>query len=345
MSAAPIIVDRVNYAYGEGELRRQVLFDINAEIQRGEILILTGPSGSGKTTLLTLIGALRSAQEGKLRVLNQDLAGASEATLAGVRKRIGYIFQAHNLLEALTAQQNVQVTLQLHPELDGRDIATRASDALEAVGLGERRNAHPSDLSGGERQRVAIARALAGKPELLLADEPTASLDRKTGRDLVELLQRLAKKDGVTVILVTHDNRILDIADRILTLEDGRLSSLMSSVASETQHMLHLLAEDLRKGHLAGRLARMQRDEFENFLEQVTHETRDLLEIVDLVQGEAFGNVEEQVITALIQKLTNMLHAEQAALYFVNPDDESLRSCESDTEEPLRKRRSAVLGE
>ncbi len=344
MNATPVIASGLNFAHGKGELRRQVLFDINVEIQRGEIVILTGPSGSGKTTLLTLIGALRSMQEGRLRVLNHELAGANEVTLAAVRKRIGYIFQAHNLLEALTARQNVQVRLQLYPDLDRREIANRALATLDAVGLSDRSDAHPSELSGGERQRVAIARALTSKPELLLADEPTASLDRRTGRALVELLQRLAKKEGVTVILVTHDNRILDIADRILTLEDGRLSTLMRSVTTETQHMLHLLAEDLRKGHLSARLARMQRDEFQSFLEQVTHETHDLLEIANVVQGEAFGNVEEQVISALTWKLTDILHAEQAAIYFVNPDDATLRFCESDAKGVLEQKEVGSIG-
>lgn len=343
MNMAPIVIERLNYAFGEGPLRRQVLFDVTAEIDRGEIVILTGPSGSGKTTLLTLIGALRSVQEGTLRVLDQELAGASEAALAAVRKRVGYIFQAHNLLEALTAQQNVQVTLQLHPELNGKEITSRAADALGEVGLGDRLDSHPSHLSGGERQRVAIARALAGRPELLLADEPTASLDRKTGRELVELLQRLTKTAGVTVVLVTHDSRILDVADRILTLEDGRLSSLMSSVTAETQHMMHLLAGDLRKGHLAESLSRMEQSEFEDFLEQVTNETRHMLEIADLVQEEAFFSVEQQVIEAVGQKLAGMFKARGAGLYFVDPDTETLRFTLTDIEGPHGQQRSGSI--
>ena len=337
MNNAPIVIEGLNYHYGEGKLRRQVLFDINTRIGSGEIVILTGPSGSGKTTLLTLIGALRSAQDGILEVLGHELRGANETELAEVRKRIGYIFQAHNLLEALSAQQNVQVTLQLHPELSGTALENRAAAALDAVGLGDRLGSHPSELSGGERQRVAIARALACGPELLLADEPTASLDTKTGRDLVELLQRLAKKEQVAVILVTHDNRILDIADRILTLEDGRLSSLMHSVTGETQHMMRLLAKDLRRGHLAETLAPMKRGDFEAFLDEVTEETECLLEVVDFVQGEAFESVEQQIIEALTQKLSDLLESEQAAFYLVDPDRDALRGFVKDAKGDLHE--------
>jgi putative ABC transport system ATP-binding protein len=329
MTNAPVVIQGLNYAYGEGALRRQVLFEIDAEIHPGEILILTGPSGSGKTTLLTLIGALRSVQEGSLKVLGQELRGAGESLLAGVRQRIGYIFQAHNLLDALTAQQNVQVTLQLHPEFSAEAARRRAADVLDEVGLGDRLGAHPSELSGGERQRVAIARALAVKPELVLADEPTASLDRATGRSVIELLHQLAKKQGVTVVLVTHDNRILDIADRILGLEDGRLTSLMRSIASESQHMLRLLSQDLRKGHLVSRVAGMTPGEFETCLEELTDETRGLLEIADLVQGKAFEDVENQVVCAVGQKLRSTFQVEEAALYFIDPDDGSLRTCTS----------------
>lgn len=233
MSEGPIVVDHLDHFYGEAELRRQVLFDVTAQIRAGEIVILTGPSGSGKTTLLTLIGALRSAQSGSLRVLGQELRDAAEPRLAEVRRRIGYVFQAHNLLEALTARQNVRMSLELEAERDDAELDRRVQDALEAVGLGDRGDEHPGRLSGGQRQRVAIARALARRPEIILADEPTASLDRETGRGVVEILQRLARQEGATVVLVTHDSRILDVADRILTLEDGRLRSLMGSVAGE----------------------------------------------------------------------------------------------------------------
>ena len=216
---APIAIDSLNYFYGSGALRKQILFDVTTEIREGEIVIVTGPSGSGKTTLLTLAGALRSAQEGSLRVLGRNLNGASANVLESVRKEIGYIFQAHNLIEALTARQNVEMALYLHEHKSKRSVRKKADAMLEAVGLEDHANYHPADLSGGQRQRVAIARALVSEPRIILADEPTASLDKKSGRDVVDRIQSLARNQGVTVLLVTHDNRILDVADRIAHAE------------------------------------------------------------------------------------------------------------------------------
>ncbi|MCL6436876.1 MAG: DevA family ABC transporter ATP-binding protein [Leptolyngbyaceae cyanobacterium HOT.MB2.61] len=222
----PIIaIDRVNHYYGSGRLRKQVLFEITNEIQPGEIVIMTGPSGSGKTTLLTLIGALRSTQEGSMKVLGEELRGAPHKKLVELRRNIGYIFQSHNLLNSLTACQNVQMSIELHDQLSDKDRRHKAEAMLEAVGLGEWINYYPHELSGGQKQRVAIARALVSQPKIVLADEPTAALDKKTGRDVVEIMQRLAKQQGSAILLVTHDNRILDVADRILHMEDGRLSS------------------------------------------------------------------------------------------------------------------------
>jgi putative ABC transport system ATP-binding protein len=318
MSDLPIVVEHLGHSFGEGELRRQVLHDISAEIRAGEIVILTGPSGSGKTTLLTLIGALRSAHEGSLRVLDRELRGAPETVLADVRRRIGYVFQAHNLLESLTAQQNVRMSLELDPGLPEDELDARASAALGAVGLADRRGAHPSQLSGGQRQRVAIARALARRPAIILADEPTASLDRQTGRTVVELLERLARKEGVTVVLVTHDARILDVADRILALEDGRLSSFMSAVASDTHHLLHLLAQDLRRGELVSRVRSLDARGLTELLDQLAGETRRLLEIADVVQGDAFDSVLEQVVGAFASKLAEIAQADRATLFLVD---------------------------
>ncbi|HEY9749718.1 MAG TPA: DevA family ABC transporter ATP-binding protein [Allocoleopsis sp.] len=220
---AVISIQQLNHYFGEGALKKQVLFDINLDIQPGEIVLMTGPSGSGKTTLLTLIGGLRSPQQGSLRVLGQELCGASNDQAVQVRRSIGYIFQAHNLLKSLTAQQNVQMALQLQPGISEADIQSKAAYMLSAVGLGERLNYYPAQLSGGQKQRVAIARALAHHPKLVLADEPTAALDSKSGRDVVNLMQRLAKEQGCTILMVTHDNRILDIADRVVHMEDGYL--------------------------------------------------------------------------------------------------------------------------
>lgn len=320
MTEPAIAIEGVDHAFGEGPLRRQVLFDVRAEIRQGEILLLTGPSGSGKTTLLTLIGALRSAQSGSLRVLGHELRGASEESLVEVRRSIGYVFQAHNLLDALTAVQNVQLSLELHGDIPDDVREERSLAALERVGLADRAQQHPSQLSGGERQRVAIARALVGSPQILLADEPTASLDKQTGRSVVELIRHLAKERGVTVVLVTHDNRILDVADRILALEDGRISSLMKAVASDTERMLDTLTRDIRKGELIRRVEQMDERGFGQYLEEVTAETRRLLDIVELTQETAFESMLEQVLGAFSSKAREILQAERAALYLLDEE-------------------------
>jgi putative ABC transport system ATP-binding protein len=231
--AVAISVQKLDHYFGQGQLCKQVLFDINLDIHEGEIIIMTGPSGSGKTTLLTLVGGLRSAQSGSLQVLGKELCGATAKQLTEARRQHGYIFQAHNLHASLTALQNVKMGLEFHPQFSLTEMQARATEMLNQVGLSERINYYPDDLSGGQKQRVAIARALVSHPRLVLADEPTAALDSKSGRDVVTLMQKLAKEQGCTILLVTHDNRILDIADRIINLEDGRLkhSSLASAVS------------------------------------------------------------------------------------------------------------------
>jgi putative ABC transport system ATP-binding protein len=228
----PVIASGLNYAYGTGDLARPVLRDIDLTLAPGEIVLLTGPSGSGKTTLLTLIGALRAVQSGRCQVLGIDLAGATEARRVAVRRRIGFIFQSHNLLGFLTARQNVAMALELHAGLTERERLVKADRMLEAVGLGDRGGDKPARLSGGQRQRVSVARALAGQPGLILADEPTAALDRQSGGDVVRLLRDLAKRQGVPTLLVTHDPRILDVADRIIAMEDGRIVPANDLVAS-----------------------------------------------------------------------------------------------------------------
>jgi putative ABC transport system ATP-binding protein len=231
----PVIsIKNLNHYFGKGQLRKQVLFDINLDINAGEIIIMTGPSGSGKTTLLTLAGGLRSAQEGSLKVLGKELCGANDKQLTEARRGNGYIFQAHNLHGSLTALQNVRMGLEVHKNIPIQDMITRSQEMLEFVGLGNRVNYYPDDLSGGQKQRVAIARALVGQPKIVLADEPTAALDKKSGRDVVELMQKLAKEQGCTILLVTHDNRILDIADRIVNMEDGRLINAATAALSMT---------------------------------------------------------------------------------------------------------------
>ena len=223
MQADPIRIAALNYAYGEGELLRPVLRDVALQVGVGEVLLLTGPSGSGKTTLITLIGALRSMQEGSCRVLGQELLDASESDRVSLRQRIGFIFQNHNLLGALTARQNVAMALEVAPRFSETERLRRAGEMLAAVGLAEHADRLPSKLSGGQRQRVAIARALVGDPGLVLADEPTAALDKVSGAEVARLLRDLAKSRGVPILMVTHDPRILDIADRVVAMEDGRI--------------------------------------------------------------------------------------------------------------------------
>jgi putative ABC transport system ATP-binding protein len=219
-----VAVRNLNHYFGEGELRKQVLFDNNLEIARGEIVIMTGPSGSGKTTLLTLIGALRTVQEGSVAVLGHKLNGAPMRRLVRVRRELGFIFQAHNLFQSLTAFQNVRMAAELF-DFDAEKASQRIVDLLTILGLGHRIHYKPDSLSGGQKQRVAIARALVHRPPLILADEPTAALDEKSGRDVVTLFQRFTREENCTIIMVTHDNRILDVADRIVSMVDGHIKS------------------------------------------------------------------------------------------------------------------------
>jgi putative ABC transport system ATP-binding protein len=221
---AAIQLERLCHWFGSGSNRRQVLQNVELSVEAGEVVLLTGPSGCGKTTLLTLVGALRQVQQGSVQVLGEQLAGAGRGQRQRLRQHIGMIFQGHNLLRCLTAEQNVQMGADLLPGLSYRVRRDLARQWLRAVGLAEELHKLPHDLSGGQKQRVAIARALAAQPRLLLADEPTAALDSRSGREVVELLRRLAREQGCAVLMVTHDPRILDVADRLVRMEDGRLS-------------------------------------------------------------------------------------------------------------------------
>lgn len=221
-------VSGLNHWFGQGETRSQVLFENNLEINRGEIVIMLGPSGSGKTTLLTLIGGLRTIQEGSLRVLGQELHRLGARQLVNVRRRIGFIFQAHNLFSSLTATQNVLLALELQ-QPDGKARYERAREVLKDLGLEQRLGYRPEQLSGGLKQRVAIARAIANRPRLILADEPTAALDAASAEIVVDELKKLAKtnrpEERSTILVVTHDEKILGMADRIVTMRRGRIVS------------------------------------------------------------------------------------------------------------------------
>ncbi|MEL6574065.1 MAG: ATP-binding cassette domain-containing protein [Pseudomonadota bacterium] len=219
----PIRVRGLNHFFGEGEARKQAIWDVNLEIARGKLTILMGPSGSGKTTVLTLMGCLRDVQEGSVALLGTELNGAAEADLVNLRRRLGFIFQAHNLHESLTATENVLMGLQVHGKGDAAKQRTAATHMLGLVGLADRVDYLPGSLSGGQKQRVAVARALVSNPEIIFADEPTAALDKESGQTVVQMLKQLGQERGTTTVMVTHDNRILELADRIITLEEGRV--------------------------------------------------------------------------------------------------------------------------
>ena len=225
MSDTPITTRGLNHFFGTGDARKQAIFDIDLDIERGSLTVLMGPSGSGKTTLLTLIGCLREVKDGEVRVLGHNLNNAQEGVLVGLRRRLGFIFQAHNLHESLTATQNVLMGLQVHGGGNAAKQRAAAHHILNLLGLEDRRDYLPGNLSGGQKQRVAVARALVSNPEIILADEPTAALDKESGHNVVQMLKSLGKARGTTTVMVTHDPRILEMADRIITLEDGRTIS------------------------------------------------------------------------------------------------------------------------
>jgi len=219
---ATISAQDLRHSYGEGALKTEILHGLDFQVNAGEVTLLVGPSGSGKSTLLTLVGALRSVQTGSLKVLGTELNGTSEQARTDLRRRIGFIFQSHNLVPSLTVLQNVTLLLQLK-NISPEERQEKAKELLDAVGLSHRLQNYPEELSGGQRQRVAIARALAPEPELILADEPTASLDSKSGQDVVEILGRLSREKGSSVLLVTHDLRLLKDADTIWEIDDGKV--------------------------------------------------------------------------------------------------------------------------
>jgi putative ABC transport system ATP-binding protein len=338
---AVIQIQNLNHYYGVGALRKQVLFDVTTEIDAGEIVILTGPSGSGKTTLLTLCGALRSIEEGSVVVLGQELRGASQHHLVRTRANIGFIFQAHNLIHALTAKQNVQMSLGLNGMSRG-ESNRRSVEMLDAVGLSDHVDDLPAKLSGGQKQRVAIARALVRNPKIVLADEPTAALDKKAGRDVVDLLQKLAKAQGCTILLVTHDNRILDIADRIITLEDGRLTSFAAGMAANTGHLLAAFASLSRKGDLVRHVVHLSPAKFVDMLARVTSEFQEFLGVVDITSEQGAGHLAagallDQMLEAVSLKICDLLQADRGTVFVMEKETGWLRSrvAHSDGSEPL----------
>lgn len=214
----------VKMVYESGSGYFEALKGIDLDVHNGDIELLMGPSGSGKTTLLSILAGLLTPSMGQVKILGQEITRMSRSKLSKFRRdNIGFIFQGFNLFPALTAAENVQMALKVKG-IRGKVARTEAENLLEQVGLADKASLRPRDLSGGQKQRVAIARALAGHPQLIMADEPTAALDSHSGHAVIELLRKLAKEEGCTVLMVTHDPRILDVADRILYLEDGILT-------------------------------------------------------------------------------------------------------------------------
>jgi putative ABC transport system ATP-binding protein len=217
-------VEQLNHYYGVGESRTQVLFGNSIEIGARQLVIMTGPSGSGKTTLLSLIGALRSVQEGTVEVLGHNLTGLTRSHLVEMRRNIGFIFQMHNLFESLSAYENLKMAMHV-AACPPHEMRERGTQMLKRLGLEDRVDFKPHSLSGGQRQRVAVARALVNRPKLVLADEPTAALDKESSLIVVDLLKELTVENDCTIIMVTHDNRMLELADRIVSMVDGRITS------------------------------------------------------------------------------------------------------------------------
>jgi putative ABC transport system ATP-binding protein len=360
--AEPVLrVERLNHWYGdEPETRKQVLFDNNLQVARGEIVIMTGPSGSGKTTLLSLLGALRTVQDGEIEVLGHPLHQLHGKQLVEVRQDIGFIFQAHNLFGSLTALQNVRMALELKESDPGR-IHDRAVEVLTSLGIGDRLDYKPSRLSGGQKQRVAIARALANRPKLILADEPTAALDEQAGRDVVNLLKKLAQDEGCTSLIVTHDNRILDVADRIVSMANGRIKSnvmLQEEIEiceflKQSEVFAHLtagtltnIAEEMEKeSQPAGTVLIRQGDEGDKFyliksgeVDVIIHQGKpDEAKVATLKKGQFFG--EKALMTGEPRNAT-VIARQDVELYTL--DKPHFRSAIASSE-PFRKELEKIL--
>ncbi len=219
-----ICAEGIEMVFRNGDQNFRVLKGIDLKIKTGDIQLLMGPSGSGKTTLLSILGGILTPSAGRVFLLGQEITELARPKLSRFRlHNIGFIFQGFNLFPALTAAENIETVLNLKG-IKGANGHQEALRLLEQVGLADKSQSLPKDLSGGQKQRVAIARALAGKPQLILADEPTAALDSHRGRAVIELLRSLSKEEGATVLMVTHDPRIMDIADRVVYVEDGMIS-------------------------------------------------------------------------------------------------------------------------
>ena len=228
-SSADLVIScrGVTKSYGSGAVKVAALRGLDLEVRRGELLMVVGPSGCGKTTLVSVIASILRPDSGECHVLGRDLQGMDERERAYFRREsIGFVFQLFNLLPALTAVENVAIPL-LIESTSWNNATARAQNMIEAVGLGARSHALPGKLSGGEQQRVAIARALVHDPALIVCDEPTSNLDHETGHAIMEILSGLGKRPDRTIIVVTHDSRIFEFADRIARMDDGKITEIV----------------------------------------------------------------------------------------------------------------------
>ena len=232
MAETALLATGLTKTFGEGDIQVRAIRGIDLQVANGEVVLIMGPSGSGKTTLLSMLGAMMRPTEGSVIVDGVDIATLPEKKLPRFRARsFGFVFQDFNLLSALTAQENVEYALNL-AGTTGRRAHERARTLLTKLGLGERLRFRPEKLSGGEKQRVALSRAMANEPAVILADEPTANLDSKIGHEIARLLRKAADEQNRSVLIVSHDARLKDIADRVLWLEDGEFKS-MSEMATD----------------------------------------------------------------------------------------------------------------
>jgi putative ABC transport system ATP-binding protein len=224
MSSNKLVLDNVSKVYGDGDSSVKVLDGISLEVKAGEFVAVVGPSGSGKSTFLSIAGALLSPSSGRILIDNEEINNLPPSKLNKVRlEKIGFVFQASNLIPYLTVKDQLMLIAELAGHRN-KQAEKRADELLERLGLAHRKNNYPEKLSGGERQRVAIARAWMNDPEVIFADEPTASLDSERGRLVVQMIADEVKKSNKAAIMVTHDKRMLDLCDRIVYIEDGKLS-------------------------------------------------------------------------------------------------------------------------
>ena len=316
--------------YPLGKTKVHALKGIDLTVREGGFMSVVGASGSGKTTLLNIIGCIDHATSGSVTIAGDEISEMNDRKLTELRLyKIGFIFQTFNLIPVLNIRENVEFPLLLMKKLKKAEIARRSEKLIEDVGIADFVKHRPSELSGGQRQRVAIARALVSEPAMLLADEPTASLDKQSGREVVERMKVLAKEHGTTILLVTHDNRILDIADRIVHLEDGCLSTFTDAVIANNRHMMEMLADNRQKQPVGELVDKLDEIQFRDLLQDITEESERFLETTALANNLAFKSMLEQGLFAFTRKLGVLLNAERSSLFLLEGDELLLKVSEN----------------